>query len=41
MEEHEKLIQKATLSKGIEDVQTIIDLLVKARASISTSKFEI
>ncbi|MCJ1296672.1 hypothetical protein MMC34_008238 [Xylographa carneopallida] len=35
LEEHEKLSKKAPLSKGLQDVQQTIDMLIKARNSIS------
>ncbi|MCJ1420946.1 hypothetical protein MMC32_007306 [Xylographa parallela] len=35
LEEHEKLSMKAPLSKGLQDVQQTIDMLIKARNSIS------
>ncbi|MCJ1396745.1 hypothetical protein MMC18_009637 [Xylographa bjoerkii] len=35
LEEHEKLSKKAPLSKGLRDVQQTIDMLTKARDSIS------
>lgn len=38
LEELEKLSQRGNLFKSLDDVQKTIDLLVKARDSISTSQ---
>jgi hypothetical protein len=38
LEEHERLVTKANLGRSVEDVQKTIDLLSKARESITTSK---
>lgn len=38
IEEHEKLCKRGNLSKSLDDVQKTLDLLVKARDSIASSK---
>ena len=39
MKEQERLASNSNLSKSVDDVQKTIDLLVKARESISASKY--
>ena len=39
LEEHEKLSRKGNLSKSIDDIQKTIDLLMKAREAIASSKY--
>ena len=38
LEEHEKLSERVNLSKGLQDVQQTMDMLVKARDSINDSE---
>ena len=41
LEELKRLSERGNLSKSLDDVQKTIDLLVKARDSISTSQSQI